>query len=122
MKFQSAEAIAKAAENPSGMAGMGAGMGAGFAMANQMAGAMSASGAAQSVTPPPLPVGNSFFVAIDGQQQGPIDMNNLFTRVQSGQIKRETLVWKQGLPKWIRADEVAELKALFDAVPPPLPK
>ncbi len=122
MKFQSAEAIAKAAENPSGMAGMGAGMGAGFAMANQMAGAMSASGAAQSVTPPPLPAGNSFFVAIDGQQQGPIDMNNLLTRVQSGQVKRETLVWKQGLPNWIRADEVAELKALFDAVPPPLPK
>jgi membrane protease subunit (stomatin/prohibitin family) len=41
-KFQAAQAMEKAAENPNGMAGMGAGMGAGFAMANQMGNAMSA--------------------------------------------------------------------------------
>lgn len=39
MKYQSAEAIRDAANNPSGGAGLGAGMGAGFALGNQMANA-----------------------------------------------------------------------------------
>lgn len=121
-KFQAAQAIEKAAENPSGMAGMGAGMGAGFAMANQMAGAMSGAGAAQQVTPPPIPSAVSFFVAINGQQQGPMDLPTLKLRAESGQLTRDTLVWKQGMPNWTAAGEVAELKSLFDNVPPPLPK
>jgi membrane protease subunit (stomatin/prohibitin family) len=121
-KFQAAQALEKAAENPSGMAGMGAGMGAGFAMANQMAGAMSNAGAAQQVTPPPIPSAVSFFVAINGQQQGPMDLPTLKLRAESGQLTRETLVWKQGMPNWTAAGEVAELKSLFDNVPPPLPK
>jgi membrane protease subunit (stomatin/prohibitin family) len=121
-KFQAAQAMEKAAENPSGMAGMGAGMGAGFAMANQMAGAMSGAGAAQQVTPPPIPSAVSFFVAINGQQQGPMDLPTLKLRAESGQLTRETLVWKQGMPNWTAAGEVAELKGFFDNVPPPLPK
>ncbi len=121
-KFQAAQALEKAAENPSGMAGMGAGMGAGFAMANQMAGAMSNTGGAQNIAPPPIPGGVAFFVAIDGQQQGPMDLPTLKLRVDARQLTRETLVWKQGMPNWIAAGDVAELKDLFSSTPPPIPK
>jgi hypothetical protein len=31
------------------------------------------------------------------------------------------LVWKQGMATWAAAGSVAELQALFGAVPPPLP-
>src|SRR5437763_3338979 len=72
-KFQSAEAIRDAAQNPGGIAGMGAGIGAGLAVGQQMAGALSgAAGAPGQVSPgntqspggpPPLPNSPSFFVA-----------------------------------------------------------
>ncbi len=121
-KFQAAQAMEKAAENPNGMAGMGVGMGAGFAMGNQMAGAMAGAGA-QAVTPPPIPgAAAPFFVAIDGQQQGPFDVNTITLRAQSGQITRQTLVWRQGMANWTAAGDVAELKDLFNTVPPPIPK
>ena len=121
-KFQAAQAMEKAAENPNGMAGMGVGMGAGFAMANQMAGAMSGTGAAQNVAPPPIPGAVGFFVAIDGQQQGPLDLNTIKLRAQANQITRDTLVWRQGMPNWIPAGDVTELKDLFSSIPPPIPK
>lgn len=120
-KFQAAQAMEKAAENPSGMAGMGAGMGAGFAMANQMAGAMANTGPAQPIVPPPMPGAASYFAGINGQQQGPFDLNTLKLRIESGQITRDTLVWKQGMATWSPAGQVDELKSLFGNVPPPLP-
>ncbi len=123
-KFQAAQAMEKAAENPNGMAGMGAGMGAGFAMANQMGNMMSSVAAGQAggaATPPPIPGAAAFFVAIDNQQQGPLDMATLKLRIESGQIARGTLVWKQGMAQWTPAEQVAELKEFFNNVPPPLP-
>ncbi|HEY0008063.1 MAG TPA: SPFH domain-containing protein [Tepidisphaeraceae bacterium] len=119
-KFQAAQAMEKAAENPNGMAGMGAGMGAGFAMANQMGTAMANSQQPQA-GPPPLPTATQFYAAIDGQQQGPFDLPSLRTRIQAGGLPRDTLVWKQGMGQWTPASEVDELKSLFDSVPPPIP-
>lgn len=50
----------------------------------------------------------------DGNNQlGPLPIDEL-----KGKINRETLVWKEGMPQWIRAAEVQELQGLF---PPPLP-
>jgi len=71
--------------------------------------------------PPPLPQAASFHVAIGGQQAGPYDMATLQQYVQSGQITRDTLVWKAGMATWTKAGEVADLSSLFGAVPPPLP-
>ncbi|MBC7785788.1 MAG: SPFH domain-containing protein [Burkholderiales bacterium] len=117
-KFQAAQAMEKAAENPNGMAGMGAGMGAGFAMANQMGAAFNMQ---QQPSPPPLPGALSFFVAIDNAQQGPFDVPALKLRISSAQITPQTLVWRQGMPQWTPASDVAELKDLFTIAPPPIP-
>lgn len=112
--------------------GMGAGMGAGVGMGQMMAGMFGGMGQQQPQqqqaapppaggAPPPLPQAAAFFVAMGGQQAGPFDMNTLQQHVQSGQITKDTLVWKQGMPAWTAAGEVPELGNLFGAAPPPLP-
>jgi membrane protease subunit (stomatin/prohibitin family) len=122
-KFQAAQAMEKAAENPNGMAGMGAGMGAGFAMANQMGNAMAgAAASAGQGAPPPIPGAVSYFVAVDNQQQGPFDLPSLKLRIETGQLARTTLVWKNGMANWIPADQVDDLKPFFANTPPPIPK
>ncbi|MCP4707301.1 MAG: SPFH domain-containing protein [Planctomycetes bacterium] len=120
-EFQTANAMEEAAKNPGGMAAGGMGMGMGFAMANQMGTSMGGA-QQQSASPPPLPQGNQFFVALNNQQAGPFDMATLGQYVQSGQLTRETLVWKQGMGQWTAAGQVVELVNLFGAAPPPLPK
>jgi len=125
-QFQSANAIEDAAKNPNGMAGGGMGMGMGFAMANQMGNAMNqpAQQPPQQTAPqapPPIPQAAAFHVAINGQQSGPFDMNSLTQFVKGGQVKPDTLVWKQGMAQWTAAGQVPELSNLFGAAPPPLP-
>ncbi|MGE3803362.1 MAG: SPFH domain-containing protein [Gemmataceae bacterium] len=119
-QYQTAQAITDAAQNPGGIAGLGAGMGAGFAVAGQMAGAM-AGAHQQGAMPPPLPTAAAFFAAIDGQQGGPFDMGTLAAKAREGKLTRSTLVWKQGMAGWTAAESVPELQSLFAAMPPPLP-
>jgi membrane protease subunit (stomatin/prohibitin family) len=113
-QYRTAEAIGDAAKNPSGMAGLGGGIAAGMAMGEQMRGAMAGAGA------PPIP-GTAFYVAENGQQVGPLDVNALAARVKGGMLKAETLVWRQGMANWTAAGQVGELAGLFAAVPPPIP-
>ncbi|MEO1224261.1 MAG: SPFH domain-containing protein [Pseudomonadota bacterium] len=126
-QYQTAEAITKAADNPGGMAAGGMGMGMGFAMANQMAQTMGAQQQQQpqagpaAAAPPPLPPQVSYYIAVNGQQAGPFDMNALRGEHQAGRLTPDTLVWSQGMAGWTRAQEVAALGGLFQAGPPPLP-
>lgn len=117
-QYQTAQAIGDAARNPGGVAGVGAGLGAGMAMAGQMAGAM---GQMNTQAPPPMPQQVAFFVAMNGQQTGPFDMGAMQQRISSGQISRDTLVWRAGMAQWSAAASVQELGALFGQVPPPVP-
>ncbi|WP_305909706.1 SPFH domain-containing protein [Methylomarinum sp. Ch1-1] len=119
--YQAAEAMTKAADNPSGAAGEGIGMGMGFAMANQMGQAFSKQ-TAKPKSPPPLPNSVAYYVAIDGQQQGPFQQDIMVQKINNGEINRSTLVWHADLTEWTRADKVSELSGLFAMTPPPLPK
>jgi membrane protease subunit (stomatin/prohibitin family) len=112
-QYQTAESIQTAAANPGGTAAAGVGMGMGFAMANQMGQAM-----AGQQTPPPLP---GFFVALAGKQAGPFEPEALQQKALSGEITRETLVWKAGMSQWTAAGQVADLAAVFQNVPPSIP-
>jgi len=122
-KFQTGTAIGDAAKNPGGVAGVGAGLGAGVAMAGAMADAMRGTQtAAGGGVPPPLPgAGAQFFAAIHGAQAGPFDLTALAGKIRSGEITRQTLVWRNGMAAWSAADSVTELQPLFAQVPPPLP-
>lgn len=117
-QYQTAQAIGDAAKNPGGVAGVGAGLGAGMAMAGQMVGAM---GQMNSQSPPPVPQQAAFFVAANGQQTGPFDVAAIQQRIGSGQITRQTLVWRAGMAQWTAAESVQELATLFGQVPPPIP-
>ena len=109
-------------------AGMMTGMMMGGAMGGQMAGMMNQMG--QQVqngmnTPPPMP-NISFFVAVNGQQMGPFNMQQLQQLRQNGQLIAQSLVWKQGMSSWAAANTVPELASLFappipGATPPPMP-
>jgi hypothetical protein len=70
---------------------------------------------------PPLPATAEWFVGVGGQQQGPYDQNGLAGLAASGSLRRETLVWKNGMAAWTAAGQVAELGGVFAQVPPPLP-
>ena len=123
-QFQAANSIKDAAQNPSGMAGMGVGMGMGVAMGQQVAQAMGQQAHAQSpgmAAPPPLPQATTYFVGVGGKQSGPFDAPTLQAMAKQGQISRETLVWTNGMASWSKAGEVSELSPLFSSSPPPLP-
>jgi len=131
IQYETANSINDAANNPGGLAAAGVGVGMGLGMGGQMAGAMGGMFAGQAqqqpgiggtqLTPPSLPRQFQLFVAVNGQQAGPFDLAVLQQMAQSGQLTRDSLVWKQGLATWTAAGQVAELSALLDAVPPPVP-
>ncbi len=121
-QFKTAEAMGDAANNP-GMAGGGMAMGMGFAMANQMAGAVNPGQGAGAASPPPLPGSSaaSFYVAQNGAQTGPFDMDHLTRLATERALLAETLVWREGMPEWKPASQVPELIPILAKVPPPLP-
>lgn len=122
-EFQTAEAIGDAANNPGG-AGEGLGMGMGMAMGQQMANNLSPQqpSSAPSGGPPPIPGSAAFFfLAVNGQQVGPVTVPEMPDRIVAGELTPTTLVWRDGMPTWTAASELPELRSLFPAMPPPLP-
>jgi hypothetical protein len=49
-------------------------------------------------------------------------MTVLSEKVRSGEITKQSLVWKSGMAGWVPADQVADFQQLFATLPPPLPK
>lgn len=110
-----------AAANEAGggnMLNMGVGLGAGINVGNQVGNLAAQNLSTNSV--PPIPQANTFFVAINGAQQGPFDVPTIRDLVNQGTISNNTLVWKQGFPNWVSILSVPELASLFNC-PPPLP-
>lgn len=109
------------------MAGIAMGGAIGQNMAGMMNGMMNGLNTPQAepptqtpVTPPPIPT-VSFHVVVNGAAAGPYDMDALKQMVSSGTLTKETLVWKQGMADWVKADNVDELKPIFNITPPPVP-
>lgn len=127
-KFQSANAMEAAAENPGGDAAAGVGMGMGFAMANQMGRAVMGDGPPRQQqadsAPPPLPDAVpeiEYFIGVKGRQVGPLSRRKIIHNIRNGKIKPDMLMWRQGLKTWCPAGKISELAPLFNAGPPPLP-
>ena len=72
-------------------------------------------------TPPPLPdsATEGYFVNLNGQSTGPYDVNGLKELINSGQLTRNSLVWKEGMEGWLIAGLVQELDPLFTVTAPP---
>src|SRR5512135_590511 len=78
-QFNIANSIPDAARNPGGLAAAGAGLGMGMAMAGPIGQAFSGQPAPSGTpgTPPPIPGAALYFVAIEGKQTGPFDLQTL---------------------------------------------
>jgi hypothetical protein len=76
--------------------------------------------------PPPLPpppqttvaVGSDpdnpvWYVALQGQQYGPVSKRMLSSMIGTGQFTRDTFVWQESMPNWTEAANVHELESLF---------
>lgn len=63
----------------------------------------------------------SYMVAMNGQQVGPCNWNQLQQMVQQGQLTHQTYVWKQGMANWEFAGQVQELLPLFTPSTPQMP-
>lgn len=62
-----------------------------------------------------------YMVGVNGQQAGPFNWQQLKQLVQQGQLTVQSYVWKQGMPQWAMAGQVAELQPLFATAMPPMP-
>ena len=74
----------------------------------------------QAMTPPPIP-SVSYHVVQNGQATGPFDITVLTQMLNNGQLTKDSLVWKQGMPNWEKAGAIQELQPLFGQVPPAVP-
>ena len=106
-------------------AGMMTGMMMGGAMGGQMANMMNSLGQQMQNTmntPPPMPT-VQYMVAVNGSQSGPFSLPQMQQMVQTGQLTRDSYVWKQGMAQWELAGNVSELSSLFapSYPPPPIP-
>lgn len=130
-KFKTAKAIEAAAANEGGTAGAGMGMGMGFVLAQQMGGMMNPMTGQQNaavpqqnipVTPPPMPIQVQYFYASNGQQAGPVTMDQLKVLFANRTINKDSLIWKQGMANWTALKDIEELKSFLGGnTPPPLP-
>lgn len=105
------------------MAAMMASMAVGGAVGKNIAGSMDnmMSRMNQSVqnnmAPPPVPV-IAYNVAVNGRATGPFELSILEQMVISGQLTKDSLVWKSGMTEWVKAGMVEELKSMFSTIPP----
>lgn len=114
-------------------AGMMMGMAMGGAMGQQMAGMMNGMNQAMqqpampqqqmqgAATPPPMPGVVNYMIAVNGQQYGPYNMQQLQQMVSTGQFTAQTHVWCQGMAAWEPAASRADLASLFAPAAPPMP-
>lgn len=58
---------------------------------------------------------NEWYYGDGGQRHGPVSIEDLRNLIQDGSLKRDTLVWKEGLETWVPASKV---KGLFREPPP----
>ncbi|MFR9534800.1 MAG: SPFH domain-containing protein [Rikenellaceae bacterium] len=133
-RIQSRDILSNISENPGsgGIAAAGAGLGMGMAaggmfngMSQQTFSPMgnAAQGQPGGAVPPPI-LQSQFHIYVNNQQFGPMTINDIKPHVLTGQVTKETLVWKEGMANWAPAGQVAELSVLFNpgpAVPPPVP-
>lgn len=112
--------------------GMMMGMGVAAGMGQQMAGMMSGMQQVQqqpqmqqptagAPVPPPVPGAVSYMLAVNGQQYGPYNMQQMQQMAQAGQLTAQSLVWCQGMAAWEAAGNRPDLASLFAPAAPPMP-
>ncbi|WP_158880586.1 SPFH domain-containing protein [Rhodanobacter sp. L36] len=116
-RLNSAKAIENISLKPGGTAGMGGDLAMGLAMASNLGNAL-AGNASHGASSTPT---DGYFVALDGQQQGPYSLAQLGPLVQQRKLAANTLVWRAGMSEWTRGADEPAIAQLLSQLPPPLP-
>lgn len=99
--------------------------GLGMGMAQQMINTMNQSmksmyipGSIQSM--PQQPIASIYYVAIDGQQTGPLRESELMELIKDKKVSKDTLAWMPGMATWLPIEKVPAILKLIALTPPPL--
>lgn len=99
--------------------------GLGMGMAQQMINMMNQSmksmyipGSIQSM--PQQPLASIYYVAIDGQQTGPLRESELMELIRDKKVSKDTLAWMPGMTTWLPIEKVPAILKLIALTPPPL--
>jgi len=120
---RSFDVMQAAAQNEGGgMMNLGAGLGAGLGVGGQMGNMFAQTMNTNPMAPPPLPQEPSYFLHLNNQQQGGFNFQMVANLITQGQVNADTLIWKQGMPNWIKISTLQEFINSFGGqTPPPLP-
>ena len=86
-------------------------------MMNQYMQSMYVPGSIQSM---PNPVPHIYYVAIDGQQVGPLNDSELSQLVIQKKINKDSLAWVPGMVSWKPIELVPAILKVIALTPPPL--
>ena len=62
--------------------------------------------------------GKRWFYVREGRRHGPVETAKLVDLVLGGEVAEDALVWHSGLPEWLPAEEVEDIRR---ELPPPVP-
>ncbi|MCB1050129.1 MAG: TIGR00266 family protein [Acidobacteria bacterium] len=62
--------------------------------------------------------GVMWYLAISGQQQGPMSKDDLVNKLRTGEINNQTMAFRQGMTNWTPIGQIPEL---HESAPPPVP-
>ena len=98
--------------------------GLGMGMAQQMVGMMNqymqqmyVPGSIQSM---PKPMPQIYYVAIDGQQVGPLNDSELSRLIAQKQVNKDSLAWMPGMAAWQPIEQIPAILKIVALTPPPL--
>lgn len=98
--------------------------GLGMAMAQQMVNVMNQSmrsmyvpGSIQSM---PQTASSIYYVALNGQQVGPLNDSEMMQLVTARKVNKDTLCWTPGMPAWQPIEKVPAVLKLIALTPPPI--
>jgi len=61
---------------------------------------------------------NHWYIEKDGAQQGPVSETQVLERLAAGELTKRTLLWRDGMEKWMPAGEIPSFSAAFAATTP----
>lgn len=117
---RSFDVMDKAAENESGtgaaFVNAGLGLGASLNLGKQMGEQFSQANVAL-----PIPQSTMYYLAFDGQQQGPYSLQQISSFIAQDSNMKNVLAWKNGMSTWLPLHTFIEFNSNNGVCPPPIP-
>ena len=117
---RSFDVLDKAASNGGGIMGSSLELGAGITVGTQVGHMTAEHFNTNPQSAPPIPI-ISYYLAINGSQQGPYNTEQIKQMITMHSVSAETLAWKEGMASWASLSSLSEFAAFFRQIPPPIP-